>query len=162
MCCRCCRCCRDTERAPPDFSRRGYTQAASSASGGQGCNPRTPPARRWSKQLTWRCFLAAAVTIVVVRFSVEKCVDHGHCKYLSWASLIWFQQSFPTPYDQVRRAELREARQGEAESLAGCGPGSEGGSRASGRRSCRTSLPFGSHAPSPSPRPPPPRPRPGA
>jgi hypothetical protein len=58
--------------------------------------------RRWSKQLTWRCFLAAAVTILVVRFSVDKCLDHGHCQYLSWASLIWFQQSFPTPYDQVR------------------------------------------------------------
>lgn len=45
--------------------------------------------------------------IVVVRFSVEKCVEHGHCSYLSWASLIGFNLTFPTPYEQVRQAEQR-------------------------------------------------------
>jgi hypothetical protein len=69
------------------------------------CSETYCPCCRWSKQLTWRCFLAAAVCIVVVRFSVEKCVEHGHCSYLSWASLIGFNLTFPTPYEQVRQAD---------------------------------------------------------
>lgn len=57
---------------------------------------------RWRKELTWRCFLACAVSIVVVRECVIKCIALGHCSNLKWGSLIWFQQTFPTPYDQVR------------------------------------------------------------
>lgn len=56
---------------------------------------------RWRKELTWRCFLVCAISIVVVRYSVSECVRGGHCSYLSWGSLIWFQQTYPTPYGQV-------------------------------------------------------------
>ncbi|PNH00895.1 Chloride channel protein CLC-d [Tetrabaena socialis] len=56
---------------------------------------------RWGKEITWRCFLACAITIVVVREAVNLCSTHGHCKSLQWGSLIWFQIKFPTPYEQV-------------------------------------------------------------
>ncbi|GIL88475.1 hypothetical protein Vretimale_15336 [Volvox reticuliferus] len=56
---------------------------------------------RWGKEIMWRCFLACAITIVVVREAVNICSTHGHCKSLQWGSLIWFQLKFPTPYEQV-------------------------------------------------------------
>jgi hypothetical protein len=46
----------------------------------------------------------SAITIVVVRYSVSTCVSHGHCAFLQWGSLAWFQQAYPTPYTQVGRA----------------------------------------------------------
>lgn len=46
---------------------------------------------RWGKEITWRCFLACAITIVVVREAVNICSIHGHCSALKWGSLIWFQ-----------------------------------------------------------------------
>ena len=55
----------------------------------------------WRKELTWRCFLVSAITIVVVRVAVSACVSRGHCTFLQWGSLIWFQQAYPTPYEQV-------------------------------------------------------------
>ncbi|GBF95490.1 chloride channel CLC-c [Raphidocelis subcapitata] len=57
---------------------------------------------RWRKELTWRCFLVSAITIVVVRYLVSTCVAHGHCAYLQWGSLAWFQQAYPSPYSQAR------------------------------------------------------------
>lgn len=48
---------------------------------------------RWRQELTWRCFLACAITIVVVRTCVTTCVSHGQCANLKWGSLIWFQVS---------------------------------------------------------------------
>lgn len=56
---------------------------------------------RWRKELTWRCFLVSAITIVVVRWSISTCVAHGHCAYLRWGSLAWFSQAYPSPYGQV-------------------------------------------------------------
>ncbi|KAG2451001.1 hypothetical protein HYH02_004271 [Chlamydomonas schloesseri] len=56
---------------------------------------------RWGKEIMWRCFLACAITIVVVREAVTICSTHGHCKSLQWGSLIWFKITFPTPYEQV-------------------------------------------------------------
>uniref|UniRef100_A0A383VTF4 Chloride channel protein n=1 Tax=Tetradesmus obliquus TaxID=3088 RepID=A0A383VTF4_TETOB len=56
---------------------------------------------RWRKELTWRCFLVSAITIVVVKYSISICVSHGHCSYLQWGSLAWFQQAYPTPYGQT-------------------------------------------------------------
>jgi hypothetical protein len=44
---------------------------------------------RWRKELTWRCFLVSAITIVVVKYSISICVSHGHCSYLQWGSLAW-------------------------------------------------------------------------
>jgi hypothetical protein len=65
----------------------------------------------WRKELTWRCFLVAAITIVVVRYLVATCVSRGHCAYLAWGSLAWFQQDYPAPYGQVRcRRERGRAR----------------------------------------------------
>eukprot|EP00798_Chlamydomonas_sp_ICE-L_P020091 gene20092-26809_t len=49
-------------------------------------------ATRWRKDLTIRCFLAAAITIVVVRLCVSACVKHHMCSQLKYGSLIWFQQ----------------------------------------------------------------------
>lgn len=48
-------------------------------------------ATRWRKELTWRCFLACAISIVVVRLCVTNCVGHGHCSSLAYGSLIWFK-----------------------------------------------------------------------
>jgi len=63
---------------------------------------RVPPAPpSWRKELTWRCFLVSAITIVMVRYLVSTCVSHGHCAYLQWGSLAWFQQAYPSPYGQV-------------------------------------------------------------
>ncbi|GIL88500.1 hypothetical protein Vretifemale_16473 [Volvox reticuliferus] len=56
---------------------------------------------RWGKEIMWRCFLACAITIVVVREAINICSTHGHCKSLQWGSFIWFQLKFPTPYEQV-------------------------------------------------------------
>lgn len=56
---------------------------------------------RWRKELTWRCFLVSAVTIVAVRCLVASCVAKGHCSHLAWASLAWFQQAYPSPYGQT-------------------------------------------------------------
>lgn len=56
---------------------------------------------RWRKELTWRCFLVSALTIVVVRWSISACVAHGHCAYLRWGSLAWFSQAYPAPYSQI-------------------------------------------------------------
>lgn len=52
---------------------------------------------RWRQELTWRCFLACAITIVVVRTCVTTCVSHGQCANLKWGSLIWFQVSVRCP-----------------------------------------------------------------
>jgi hypothetical protein len=84
--------------------------------------------QRWRKELTWRCFLVSAITIVVVRYLVSTCVAHGRCAYLQWGSLAWFNQAYPSPYAQVggfcclaamhvRRLGLREGCQ-----RAGCVP----------------------------------------
>ena len=43
----------------------------------------------------------SAITIVVVRVAVSSCVARGHCAFLQWGSLIWFQQAYPAPYEQV-------------------------------------------------------------
>eukprot|EP00878_Enallax_costatus_P010897 GHUV01011381.1.p1 GENE.GHUV01011381.1~~GHUV01011381.1.p1 ORF type:complete len:670 (+),score=126.18 GHUV01011381.1:946-2955(+) len=56
---------------------------------------------RWRKELTWRCFLVSAITIVVVRYSTTVCLSRGHCTNLGWGSLAWFQQAYPTPYGQT-------------------------------------------------------------
>jgi chloride channel 7 len=48
---------------------------------------------RWRKELTWRAFLACAITVVVVRLLNGACVQHNHCSILQWGSLIWFQAS---------------------------------------------------------------------
>lgn len=64
--------------------------------------PRADCMCRWRKELTWRCFLVSAITIVVVRYSTTVCLSHGHCTNLGWGSLAWFQQAYPTPYGQVR------------------------------------------------------------
>ncbi|KAG2483148.1 hypothetical protein HYH03_017993 [Edaphochlamys debaryana] len=56
---------------------------------------------RWGKEIMWRCFLACAITIVVVREAVNICSGSGHCKQLRWGSLIWFKITFPVPYSQV-------------------------------------------------------------
>ncbi|KAL6760232.1 voltage gated chloride channel-domain-containing protein [Haematococcus lacustris] len=57
---------------------------------------------RWRKELTWRAFMACAITVVVVRLLNTICVGHSMCSMLQWGSLIWFQMSsMPTPYQQV-------------------------------------------------------------
>ncbi|KAJ9522064.1 hypothetical protein QJQ45_005109 [Haematococcus lacustris] len=66
---------------------------------------------RWRKELTWRAFMACAITVVVVRLLNTICVGHSMCSMLQWGSLIWFQlfwglvrlqmSSMPTPYQQV-------------------------------------------------------------
>jgi hypothetical protein len=48
----------------------------------------------------------SALTIVVVRWSISTCVAHGHCTYLRWGSLAWFNQAYPSPYGQVSLAGL--------------------------------------------------------
>lgn len=48
-------------------------------------------ATRWSKELTYKTFLAVAITILVVREAVTVCGIHGHCQSLKWGSLIWFK-----------------------------------------------------------------------
>lgn len=58
-------------------------------------------AARWRKELTWRCFLVSAITIVVVRYTVATCTAHGHCSSLRFGSLAWFNQEYPSPYSQV-------------------------------------------------------------
>ena len=65
----------------------------------------TTTAHSWRKELTWRCFLVSAVTIVVVRYLVASCVARGRCAYLQWGSLAWFQQAYPSPYTQARWGE---------------------------------------------------------
>lgn len=69
---------------------------------------------RWRQELTWRCFLAAAITVVVVRECLNICklytpgnsglsVDQQQCFFLKWGSLVAFNVQFPTPYLQVWR-----------------------------------------------------------
>ncbi len=59
---------------------------------------------RWGKEITWRCFLACSITILVVREAVNICNAHsGYCKFLKWGSLIWFK---------VRGAGQRVEREG--------------------------------------------------
>jgi hypothetical protein len=45
---------------------------------------------RWRKDLTWRCFLAAAITVVVVRSAIQICSGYGACYELKYGSLIFF------------------------------------------------------------------------
>lgn len=46
---------------------------------------------RWRKDLTWRCFLAAAITIVVVQSAILICNGVGECYELKYGSLIFFE-----------------------------------------------------------------------
>ncbi len=48
---------------------------------------------RWRKELTWRAFMACAITVVVVRLLNIMCVQHQMCSMLQWGSLIWFSVS---------------------------------------------------------------------
>ena len=48
---------------------------------------------RWRKDLTWRCFLAAAITIVVVQSAILICKGVGECYELKYGSLIFFEVS---------------------------------------------------------------------
>jgi chloride channel 7 len=50
---------------------------------------------RWSKELTWRCFLAAAVAVLVVRGLVAACAGRGLCSQLRWGSLAFMNASYP-------------------------------------------------------------------
>ena len=45
---------------------------------------------RWRKDLTTRCFLACAITIVVVRSAIIVCKGYGECYELKYGSLIFF------------------------------------------------------------------------
>lgn len=46
---------------------------------------------RWRKELTWRSFMACAITILVIRLLNMVCIDHNMCSMLQWGSLIWFK-----------------------------------------------------------------------
>jgi chloride channel 7 len=50
---------------------------------------------RWSKELTWRCFLATAVAVLVVRALVAACAGRGLCSQLRWGSLAYMDASYP-------------------------------------------------------------------
>jgi len=50
---------------------------------------------RWSKELTWRCFLAAAVSVLAVRASVAACAARGLCGQLRWSSLAYLDAAYP-------------------------------------------------------------------
>lgn len=49
---------------------------------------------RWRKELTWRAFMACAITVVVIRLLNKSMCGHGLydvCKYLKYSSLITFE-----------------------------------------------------------------------
>ena len=106
---------------------------------------------RWRKELTWRCFLACAVSIVVVRECVGKCIGLGHCSNLKWGSLIWFQVRRAT----LRRAAAPEGRAGvcRAASAGGLAVFCGGGVRRA-PHSCQRLRPTGHSAPPSHPTPP--------
>jgi chloride channel 7 len=46
---------------------------------------------RWRQELTWRAFMACAITVMVVRLLNMICLQHHMCDMLQWGSLIWYQ-----------------------------------------------------------------------
>ncbi|GAX84673.1 hypothetical protein CEUSTIGMA_g12094.t1 [Chlamydomonas eustigma] len=61
---------------------------------------------RWRKDLTTRCFLACAITIVVVQAAILICNGYGECYELKYGSLIFFNQQYPAHFEQIWAAAI--------------------------------------------------------